>query len=250
MEKKKIETFIKKYSLDGTIESVVWMNDNNDLHTRAMTSDKKLFSSVRFDGGASNFIDKGQELVILATDKLEKMISVLGDNVSLTLDVDEKDKNRILQLIVDDGSNQIFYVASEPTAIDAVPSMKNIPPFEVELNMTPAFITSFNKSYFSLSDDATLFTLLMNKKKKLELVMGYKQNLSDRVVLSVDVVPGKDTITNPINFTAKNLKSILSSNSEVENSVLKVSSAGLASIGFDKDGFKSQYYMVKVDVED
>ena len=92
MEKKKIETFIKKYSLDGTIESVVWMNDNNDLHTRAMTSDKKLFSSVRFDGGASNFIDKGQELVILATDKLEKMISVLGDNVSLTLDVDEKDK--------------------------------------------------------------------------------------------------------------------------------------------------------------
>ena len=45
MEKKNIETFIKKYNLNGILEGVIWTaNGNNDLSVTAMTSDKKLYT--------------------------------------------------------------------------------------------------------------------------------------------------------------------------------------------------------------
>jgi hypothetical protein len=82
------------------------------------------------------------------------------------------------------------------------------------------------------------------------MVLGYKQNLSDRIALEVATTTGKDTVKAPISFDAKLLKEILSANSEVKNPTLQVSEGGLASIAFDQDGFKSQYYMIKIDVED
>jgi len=250
MEKKKIETFIKKYNLGGTINSVIWTNDKEDLTVTAITSDKKLFASVQLEKGAVGFID-GVEVGVLTTEQLKKMLTPLEDNISLTLDVDENDKTRVRQILLGDTKIDSNYVTSEPTAIDGVPSMKSIPPFEVEIVLDETFITAFNKSFSALGDDGTLFTLIMsNKKKTLQLVLGYKQNLSNRIAIDVTTVAGKDSVKNPISFTAKSLKEILSANGEVENPVLKVSEAGLASISYNKDGFKSQYYLVKVDVED
>lgn len=250
MEKKKLESFIKKYNLGGTIDSVIWKNDKSDLTVTAMTSDKKLFASVQLEGAAAGFID-GVEVGIMTTERLKKMLSPLSDNITLSLDIDDDDSTRVRQILADDGDLDLCYVTSEPSVIDGVPSIKNIPPWDVEINLTPEFVNSFNKSFSSLSDDGTLFTLIMSKKKQvLELVLGYKQNLSDRIAMKISTVAGKDTVKNPISFTAKNLKEILSANSDVENPTLKVSEAGLASISFDNDGFKSQYYLVKVDVED
>ena len=83
------------------------------------------------------------------------------------------------------------------------------------------------------------------------MVLGYKQkNLSDRIAMEVTATAGKDIVKNPISFSAKHLKEILSANGEVNNPVLNVSEAGLASIAFNDSGFKSQYYLVKIDVED
>ena len=91
---------------------------------------------------------------------------------------------------------------------------------------------------------------MSKKKKKLELVLGYRGNgLSDRIALGIETVAGKDTIKNPISFTSAHLKEILAANDEGD-SILKISEAGLASVSFEKDDFKSQYYLMKVEVED
>ena len=253
MEKQKIETFIKKYSLGGTINSVIWRNNNDDLVVTAMTPDKKLFASVQLEKAASGFIE-GQDVGVLTTDRWKKMLSLLEDNVSLTLDVDDKDKTRVRKIYADDGKMQMEYVTSEPSAIDPVPSMKNVPPFDVEIKLTPEFIDKFTKAFSVLGDDGALFTVVMSKKnKKLDVVFGYKSTgNSDRIALSdyVTATAGKDTIKNPISFTAKSLKEILSANGDVEDATLQICEAGLAGVSFKKDGIMSQYYLVKVDVED
>lgn len=253
MEKTKIESFIKKYTLGGTINSVIWKNNQDNLTVTAMTSDKKLFASVELNGAAKGFID-GQDVGVMTTDRLKKMLALLEDNVSLSLDVDDKDKTRARKILLDDGKMSQNYVTSEPSAIDPVPSMKNIPPFDVEINLTPEFNDKFTRSFAALGDDGGLFTVVMNKKtKKLDVVFGYKSTgNSDRIALGshVTAVAGKDTIKEPISFTAKNLKEIISANSEVTDAVLKICEAGLAGVSFNKDGIASQYYLVKVDVED
>jgi len=87
MEKKKIETFIKKYTLGKTIDSVIWKNNKENLIVTAMTSDKKLFASVQLENAAKGFIN-GVDVGILTSDRWKKMISVLEDNITFTLDVD------------------------------------------------------------------------------------------------------------------------------------------------------------------
>ncbi len=251
METKQIETFIKKYSLNGLIEGVLWTNDGNgNLTTTAMTSDRKTFSSVIWEKAA--FFDNNVDIVVQDTTKLKRLLSLFNDNVSLNLDIDENDKTRVRQIIIDDGTNTAIYVAGVKDVIDKGPKIKTIPQFEVEIVLSPEFVDFYNKSVSIINDDQALFTLVMSKKKqKIEMVFGYRQkNLSDQIVLSIKTNQGKDTVKSPISFNAKHFKEILTANnSEVENSVLSISEAGLASVAFDKDGFKSQYYMVKTDVE-
>lgn len=173
MEKKHIETFIKKYNLGGTIEGVIWTNNNGDLSVTAMTSNRKLYTSVQLEKAASFF--NNVEIGILDTDKLKRMLAPLSDNVALTLDVDENDNTRVRQLIAEDGKIQVNYNAAALDAIDPVPTMKNIPPFTVEVIFTPSFIDAYNKSFSGIDDKDALFTLVMSKKKqKLEMVLGYK----------------------------------------------------------------------------
>ena len=250
MEKKNIETFIKKYNLNGILEGVVWtVNSNNDLLVTAMTSDKKLYASVQYDKAA---FFSGVDIAVLDTTKLKKMLAPLSDNISLSLDMDATDKDRVRQIIAEDGKIIVNYVTGGVDGVDGIPSMKNVPPFTVEINLTPEFIDTFSTSFSGVDDKDALFTLIMSKRKqKLEMVLGYKQkNLSDRIALEVNAVAGKDTVSKPISFNAKHLKEILAANSEVSNPVLNVSELGLSGISFSSGDFKSKYYLVETEVED
>ena len=250
MEKKQIEKFIRKYHLNGAIEGVLWQNDNDNLSVTAMTSDRKLFASVQLEKAAA-FFDKGVEIGIQNTSKLKKMLTPLSDNISISLDFHDGSTTSVRQLIGEDGKNTIKYVCAAKDVIGSVPTMKNIPTFDVEIVLNTEFISTFEKSFSAINDSSTLFTLIMSKKKqKLEMVLGYKQNLSDQIAMEVEATVGKDTVKNPISFNAQNLKEILSANSDVENPILSVSEAGLATINFINGDFKSQYYLVKIDVED
>jgi len=250
MEKKNIETFIKKYHLGGSIEGVLWKNENDDLSVTAMTSDRKLFASIQLEKAATFF--KDVVIGIPDTNKLKRMLVPLSDNIAVSLDIDENDKTRVRQLLIEDGKLDVNYVAAGADVIDPPPTMKSVPPFTVEIVLTPEFINQFNGSFSAAEDKDALFTLVMSKKRqKLDMVVGYKQkNLSDRIAISLTTNTGKDTVKAPISFNAKHLKEIIAANSEVANPVLSVSEAGLASISFAADGFKSQYYLVKIDVED
>lgn len=250
MDKKQIETFIKKYNLSGTIEGVLWTNAGGNLKTTAMTTDKKLFAAVEFKDGASFF--KDVEVGISNTQKLRKQMAVLDDTFSLSLNTDSADATRVLELVGDDGNNDFHHVTAQKDVIEPAPVLKTIPPYTVEVVINPKFVDTFSKAFAAVGDDAALFTLIMSKKKqKLELVLGYKQQLSDRIAIGVETVAGKDAVVNPISFSAKHFKEILAANGDATDAAtLSVSEAGLASVKFEQGDFKSQYYMVKIDVED
>jgi hypothetical protein len=247
MEKKLIETFIKKYHLSGLIEEVLWKNTNNLLSVNVMSSDKKLFTSVQSLKIEPFFT--GVEIGVLDTTKLKRMLSPLSENIQLSVDIDENDNTRVRQLIANDHNMTVTYVTANKGVIDPSPNIKSLPPFTLELNLTPEFIEIFSKSFSSLGDGDALFTLMLSKTQKIEMVLGYKENQSDRIAIQMDALPGKDTITNPISFNAKYLKEILAANSVSEKSILRVSESGISSISFDNEDFKSQYYLIKVDVE-
>jgi hypothetical protein len=247
MEKKNIETFIKKYSLGGLINEVRWKVKDKSLKVSAMTTDKKFISSVllkKFEA-----MDDAT-LGIIDSTKLKQLLGALGENITIVPVSDEEDAARIRSLILSDDKSELTYATADLDVIKEEPKLKSLPVFGVEIKMNEEFVELFNKTKSALSE-SELFTLSMSKKKKkLEMVFGHGKNNINRLAFEVPTVDGKDTVKAPISFSAKALKEIISANSEAKDPVLKVSEDGLASVECDVENFQSQYYMVRVDVED
>ena len=247
MDKKTLETFIKKYHLNGLLEKVRWVVKDNTLKVTAMTQDKKFLTSItqkKFDGVADS------EFGIIETGTLKKMIGAALDNVSLTLVTASDNAAKVLSVVVDDSKTEVAHQCGDLDCFDPDPKIKQVPTYDVEITLTEDFIDRFLKAKAALEGD--LFTLVMNKKKqKLEMVLGYNERrLTNRISLETPTVAGKDTLQAEVSFSAKNLKEVLAANPECKDPVLKVSSAGLAFLEFDTPEFQAQYYMIKTDVED
>ena len=97
MNKTRITRFISKYNLAGLVESVTWNTDGQKLSTKFIADDKTVLGEITLD----NFNFETAELGIYTTSNLNKMLSVLGDDVNLEVQKVE-DKSIALGLGSDD----------------------------------------------------------------------------------------------------------------------------------------------------
>jgi len=246
MEKRKIETFIKKYNLNGILEQAKWVCDKKKLSTAISTADKKLLVLVTLNDFDA-FEDS--EIGINNTTKLKQMMNVLSDEIQISLTVDSDDKKRIISLVMSDDTIETHFAAADTGVILIPPKLKPISEYNVEIPLTDDFISKFLKAKAALPE-VDRFDLMM-VKKKLMMVLGYcgSQN-NDRISIEVPAVSGKDEIDDLIGFSAKSLKEIISANSECKDAVLKIHEQGLANIEYNQNGFESKYYMVRVPIEE
>ena len=241
MKKQTINTFIDKYSLNGTIESVKWIVDsaNKQIKTASISDDKNVLSFVVIKDSAGL---NDAEIGINDTAKLKKLLSVLNDEVNISFNTRE---DKIVSLSLTGESTDVQYVTADLSVIPKVPELKKLPPFNLEIPLTKEFVTTFVKAKNALSDVDTL-TFTKDKKDKLKLVIGFSSVNSNRISIDFKPTEGKDTLGKTIHFSAKYLKEILTSNNDCENAVLKISDAGIAHVEFNNDVFNSSYYLVEI----
>jgi|694.fasta_scaffold06172_17 hypothetical protein len=241
MKKQVLNTFIDKYSLNGTIESVKWVvdNKNKQIKTSSISDDKNVVSyvSIKDDAGLSE-----AEIGINDTAKLKKLLGVLTDDVNITFN---KRDEKIVSLSLNSESTDVQYVTADLSVIPKVPDLKKLPPFNLEIPLTKEFVTTFVKAKSALSDVDTM-TFTKDKKDKIKLTIGYSSVNSNRINIDVKPIEGKDTLGKTIHFSAKYLKEILTSNSDCENAVLKISDAGIAHVEFNNELFSSSYYLIDI----
>ena len=241
MKKQTINTFIDKYSLNGTIESVKWVVDsaNKQIKTASISDDKNVLSFVVIKDSAGL---NDAEIGINDTAKLKKLLSVLNDEVNISFNMRE---DKIVSISLTGESTDVQYVTADLSVIPKVPELKKLPPFNLEIPLTKEFVTTFVKAKNALSDVDTL-TFTKDKKDKLKLVIGFSSVNSNRISIDFKPTEGKDTLGKTIHFSAKYLKEILTSNNDCENAVLKISDAGIAHVEFNNDVFNSSYYLVEI----
>ena len=241
MKKQTLNSFIDKYSLNGTIESVKWVVDNGEkqIKTSSISDDKNVLSFVVIKDTAGL---ENAELGVNDTSKLKKMLSVLGEDI--TIMVNKRD-DKIVSLSLSSDSTDVQYVTADLSVIPNVPALKKLPPFNLEIPLTKDFVSTFVKAKSALNDVDTL-TLTKDKKDRIKLVLGYSNINSNRINLDINATTGKDTLGKNIHFSARYLKEILTSNTDCENAVLKISDLGLAHVEFVNDSFSSNYYLVEI----
>ena len=83
MEKAKLLSFISKYSLGGSVESVIWGLQDNSITTTFVSSDKTLKGTVSMNDAE---IDTSMaEVGIYTTSQLVRMLSILDDDIKVTI---------------------------------------------------------------------------------------------------------------------------------------------------------------------
>lgn len=249
MKKNVLLEFIKKYSLNNTIEKCRWVSNATDktLKVSVSADTKNLLVDLtlaEWDGFGNAEVGIGN------TEKFKRELSgLVGEEIDLVLNYND-DNTRIIGIDVMNGKTVGKFTCSDLDMIPQSSKMKTLPPFNAEIIFDSAFKDQFLKGKAALPD-VTGFTVMMTPKGVLELVIGYSNINSSRFCMSVKTTPGKDTVSEPIHFNALYLKEILAANSECdEDAILYVSDDGLASISFTSGNFTAKYFLTPLDDQD
>ena len=234
MDKSKLVKFINKYYLGGNVNSVAINSDGNGLSTRFVSGDKSLLGEVKLKNYSITEADFG----VYQTDALLKMLSVLDNDISVDL---IKAEEKAISLDAKDSGAKVRYMLSDLSVINTPPQLKQIPEFELLLNVDKTFVSKFISGKGALPDTES-FTIVSGDKP--EVVIGYSSIATNRVAVPVE--NQTDNTIDNISFNANLFKDVLEANKECEAAVLEVSSEGLARITFNVSDYESTYYLVAV----
>ena len=234
MDKSKLVKFINKYYLGGNVNSVAINSDGNGLSTRFVSGDKSLLGEVKLNNYSITQADFG----VYQTDALLKMLSVLDNDVSVDL---VKAEEKAISLDAKDSGAKVRYMLSDLSVINTPPQLKQIPEFELLLNVDKTFVSKFISGKGALPDTES-FTIVSGDNP--EVVIGYSSIATNRVAVPVE--NQTDNTIDNISFNANLFKDVLEANKECESAVLEVSSEGLARITFNVGDYESTYYLVAV----
>ena len=234
MDKSKLVKFINKYYLSGNVNSVAINSDGNGLSTRFVSGDKSLLGEVKLKNYSITEADFG----VYQTDALLKMLSVLDNDISVDL---IKAEDKAISLDAKDSGAKVRYMLSDLSVINTPPQLKQIPEFELLLNVDKTFVSKFISGKGALPDTES-FTIVSGDKP--EVIIGYSSIATNRVAVPVE--NQTDNTIDNISFNANLFKDVLEANKECEAAVLEVSSEGLARITFNVSDYESTYYLVAV----
>lgn len=237
MEKQSLNGFIQRYSLSGNIESVKWISGEGSISTNFISDDKNLIGSVTLKQSEI----EPAEIAIYDTTKLKNMLSVLNDDLTISL---KSEGDRYSSIKLNDGRVSVNYMLAQMSVIPAAPVLKSIPNFDINVKIDASFITRFIKTKTALSNEDK-FTIHLNDGQPM-ITLGYSDQNTNRISIDIELEDEVDSIK-PISFSAKYLKEILLANRDAENAFLKISSQGLLHIGFTTNEYDSNYYLIKIE---
>ena len=233
MNKQKLVSFINKYYLNGTVNSVILNSKSNKLSVRFISGDKTLLGELEMD----KWQFEDSEVGIYSTEQLLKLLSVLDEDINVTIN---KAGEKSIALKVSDSSSSVNYMLSDTSIISKPPQLKTVPNFELKIDVTPNLMSKFisGKGALAETDDFTVIT----DGSETKIVIGYASINTNRVIIPVTTKESSN-IDN-VSFNANIFKEILSANKECESATLQVSSEGLSKISFNVDDFSVTYWLV------
>ena len=240
MNKITLDTFIQKYNLGGSINSVKWESNGETLSTRFISPDKSLLGELTLSKQSlPNF-----EVGVYDTPLLSKMMATLADKVDFDLIKSPSDEEQPVAFHFTDNNISVDYVLAAIGVIPDVPEMKNVPEFNTLINIDTQFINSFIRGKSALADVEHFAVKPVDGG--VEFVIGFSDINSNRI--SIKAQSGAVNLTDSIVFNANLFKEVLNANKECSKAVLQISDKGLAHIEFSIDDFNVKYYLVSQQV--
>jgi hypothetical protein len=248
ISKNTVQSFVNKYYLGETHNSVVWEIKDNTLSLEAGDSSSGC-CRVKFD----NFMLDDVKLPIFDTGKLNKFLGALTEDLVIEV---EKNVNSIPnKLKLADSNFDLEYQLAAESVIPnvKVPTEKGLLEHnEIDLNDMVADITNEDvsrllKAKSALPDNDTVFLKTntdLDGNYNCELMYGADNKFSDKISYQLSA-----TFVKPFDFelpfNVNIFSKILSANKDMESGKIKLSKKGVIQISFTSNDMYSEYYMTR-----
>lgn len=236
MNKEKLTRFISKYSLGGNAESVKWIVDSKVLSTRFITEDQTVIGEVT----TKDFDQPDIELGVYTTSQLVKIMSAVSDNIDLKFNVIDK---KVYSLTINDSDTTADYMLSDLSVIPQAPALKQLPAFDVKIELSKEFTSKFIKAKNALPD-ADNFAV-ESDGTNVNIIINHSNMNTNKVSFKASALEA--TKMQPICFSAKLFKEILEANKDSVGT-LEVSGKGLGRVSFTSQDFNTVYFLVKLNI--
>jgi len=236
MKKDKLSNFISKYHLAGNAESVKLQVTDNKLSTRFITADQTVIGEVEYN----DFNSEDVEFGVYTTGQLTKLMSALDDDVNVKFNQLD---GKVYSITLSDSTTKADYMLSDLSVIQQPPVLKQLPEFDVVIDITKEFTSKFIKAKNALPE-ADNFAVESNGTDTI-ITVNYSNVNTNKVSFKVST-QSASKIT-PVCFSAKLFKEILTANNDCTGT-LEISGRGLGRVTLTNKEFKTIYYLVKLSI--
>lgn len=243
MKKQHLLSFIQRYYLGSSCESVKLVSDGTNTTTSFITEDKNVVGMI------SRFmleLEAG-EYHIYDTSKLISLLNILDGDIRIKVN---KHNDTPFSWTLSDGFSKVTFILSDPVTIPEAPKgIKKEISYDMKVMLQAPLFSGFIKAQGALSDAETFS--ISSDGYKAELVLGKTNIETNRVAFDLNVVGSSSPIPTT-HFSSKYLREILSANKDSVNSFLEISKMGIAHLTFDtaKEPLTSEYYLMRMEMQE
>ena len=234
MKKTELLNFISRYHLAGATTSVKWSASDGTLQTSFITDDQNVIGSV------SANIDLGTEsLGVYATPQLVKMLSAVGDDINVNIKAID---GKPVSVDISDKEVNMTFMLADLSVIRQVPELKQLPDWNVKVNLDKDFVSKFIKAKNALPESENFG--VQSKNGTAEFIVNYSSINTSRIKFDMPVTDSKDMSV--VCFSSNLFKEILQANKDADTGTIEISAAGLARVSFSSKTYSSTYYLVQL----
>lgn len=237
MNRSTLETFIQKYFLGGSIDSVTWHSTAEAVSVVGAPSDRQVISFIDTDAIT---LPSG-DYSIYDTTQLKSLLRVLNTNVEIKPEITD---DIATAFIISDkphgGNTSVKFVLSDPSVIPPEADEPDLSPFDMTIHIDDTFIAQFIKATSAIAGVET-FTVITKDTPKF--VVGYSDMNTTRIDVDVET---DGSLDNPLTFSSVYLKEVLMANKDAKEGLIEVSAHGAMKLSFTDEIFRSRYYLLQI----
>jgi len=235
MKKSNLLNFISRYHLAGATTSVKWEAKDSGTECTFITDDQNVVGTV-----INTKMNLGEtELGVFATPQLVKMLTAVSDDLDVKIN---QVGDKAVSLGINDGDVNMTFMLADLSVIRQVPKIKQLPAFNVNINITQEFMSKFIKAKNALPESENFG--IQCKADEVNFIINYSSINNNRIKFNVDAKEMSDM--DIVCFSSTLFKEILLANKDMKTGTFEVSAQGLAKVSFEGDDYKSTYFLVQL----
>jgi hypothetical protein len=241
INKLELQSAINKYYLNGLVESVKWVTEDNALQVDFQSPNKDMIGCVKH----ADFPLENSEIAVYDTSKLNKLLGIASGEVVLSL---EKTQVVYTKLIIADSNYTLNFSLTDLLLINDIGNVTDPANYEIVSQLDSDGISAIIKAHNALESDNVIIKIDRDLDGEDVLVMMFGDNSNHTNKIEYQV-PNTTLNSVPygtkLPFNSEMIKTILNNNKDASSSVMKINTQGLMKLEFSGDNWESVYYIVR-----